>query len=206
MELLAALLAFLIGGALAGAVANLAVGGADLVRLWRAAHARISALGTQPTGLVTLRGRAWPLDRMLPALTRAADGCLAYASRSGFAMSRDHAAIAFDLCDGTGMARIDPERAHVVGPEAQDIFGSRTREIHPGDEIVITGVARVEADPGAPFDSYRRPPTRLVVHAAPGAPLLIVRLTRQPLMTVAKGAGALVAAGFGLWLILSAFG
>lgn len=207
MELFVALIAIFVGGIAAYAIAQLTNGARDLRRQLRFANHAATPLaalhGHAARGPVVLRGRAMAGKKLLPGLTSAPGGCVATASRSGILMHHDTSATAFTLIDDTGMAEVEPGSAVLVAAEHSDLFGDLTREIRPGDLVTVIGMVTSEADDRAPFDSYREAPARLVVRDVPGAGLMIVRPTWQPVRTLGKGAAALVVGGLGLWGVVS---
>jgi hypothetical protein len=202
MELLIVLVVLFLGGAAAYGVTQLRAGLHDLWgQLW-SRLARPVRLRDAREGVVLLRGRARPLRKLLPALT-GGSGCVAQVTRSGFGRGHEERATVFELVDGTAVARIEARHLVLCTPEKTDLFGDLTREVAPGEEILVRGrLARVREAAGA-FDSYREPPTSLVVTDAGDDGVEIVRPTWQPLSTLGKGALALGMAITGVWLAIA---
>jgi hypothetical protein len=207
MELFVALILIFLGGTASYGISQLWVGARDLLRQALLTSGRATKLCEAREGRVLLRGEARAARKLLPALSRESAGVVAYATRSSFGSSGDESSTTFELFDGTGVARIEAEHAVLVGPESSDVFGALTREIRPGDQVTILGSLERVVEPAGTFDSYREPPTSLVVRDLPrGAGLIIHRKTWQPLRNVAKGAFALAVSAAGVVVAIGAIG
>ena len=207
MELFVALILIFLGGTASYGISQLWVGTRDLWRQARLAGGRATSLRDAREGRVLLRGEARAAHKLLPALSRESAGCVAYATRSSFGRGGDESATTFELFDGTGVARIEAEHAVLVAPESSDVFGALTREIRPGDQVTVLGSLEKVVEPGGTFDSYREPPTSLVVRDLPaGRGLIIQRKTWQPVRNVAKGTAALLVSAAGVVLTIGAIG
>ncbi len=206
MELFVALILIFLGGTASYGISQLWVGARDLFRQARLATGRATPLRDAREGRVLIRGEARAARKLLPALSRESAGCVAYATRSSFGRGGDESATTFELFDGTGVARIEAAHAVLVAPESIDVFGALTREIRPGDQVTILGSLERVVEPGGTFDSYREPPTSLVVRDLPHGGLIIQRTTWQPIRNVAKGALALAVSAAGVMLTIGALG
>jgi len=204
MELFIALILIFLGGTASYGVAQLWVGGRDLFRHAWLGRARATLLRDAREGRVLLRGEARAAHKLLPALSRESDGCVAYSTRSSFGGGGDEIATTFELFDGTGVARIEASHAVLVAPESTDVFGALTREIRPGDRVTIVGVLERVVEPNGRFDSYREPPVSLVVRDLARGGLIIQRKTWQPLRQLAKGTFALAVSAVGVVVTIGA--
>lgn len=202
MELFVILILVFLGGATCYGLAQLATGARDLLGQLRVWLGRPVALRDAREGRVLLRGRARQVRKLLPGLT-GSDGCVTSVTRSGLGVGRCECTTVFEICDDTGVARIEAQHVDLVAPDASDVFGGLTREVRPGDEILVVGRLAREIDLHAPGGSYREPPTALVVRDDAEHGVQIVRPTKQPVATLGKGAFALGLATLGLWVAIA---
>jgi hypothetical protein len=208
MELMVALMVLFLGGASLYGAARLRTGSRDLRRLIGLALSRTRPvlLRDAALGKVLLRGRARAIQRLLPTLTGGDGSCLAQESRGGLGIGRTECSIIFEIEDGTGVARVDARHVEIVAPDADDLFGGLTREIHPGDIVLVEGRLCREIDLSAPLGSYREPPTALVIRDDAERGVRLVRPTMTPLKVVGKGLAALSMAGLALWFAVNLLG
>jgi hypothetical protein len=195
---------------------------ADL-RLWRRlTRNRPVAIRDLQPGRAIVRGKVRLLGQPLQ-VPFSDKSCVAYEISEPVRLGSTQKAAAFAIDDATGTIEVRPERMRVGAAVDHvlhiDILGMKTmpglgrpiRLLREGDEVLVLGVARKEADAGGTAGSYRDAPTKLVMRPGPGIGLAAVRdvssLIRYaaPTLVISGLVVAATLAGMG-WLSLALFG
>ncbi|UQA57219.1 hypothetical protein [Polyangium aurulentum] len=195
---------FLLGSSIfyfVGGIPRLAAGLRELGRAMALERlARLPALRASEVreGPVRVTGRVAVAGKELTS-PDSMRGCVAYEEHVGW-VGIEVSATAFDLTDGTAPVRVEAQRPVLLVRQERGLMGERMRLLRAGDRVTVYGVAVRVPDVVGPLSDYRRGSERIVVRAAPGQPLYVVRDRIAGLENLALGA-----AGVASGLVLLAF-
>jgi hypothetical protein len=188
---------FLLGSSIfyfVGGIPRLAAGLREFGRalaLERLGHLPLLRASEVREGPVRLTGRVTASD--------AKRDCVACEEHVGW-VGIEVSATSFDLTDGTAPVRIEAHRPVLLVRQERGLLGERMRRLCVGDRVTVYGVAVRVPDTVGPLSDYRRGSERIVVRAAPGQPLYVVRDRIAGFENLALGA-----AGMASGMVLLAF-